>query len=655
MPLNRFWGFVFSLVAVVAPAVDAQRVPSLGLSNYSRGVELLQRHQLAAAEKAFLSAIGSDVPGERVAASRMLALAAWRYRANDRTALEYLQLALGLQLDTARTLVDWSRFELSRGQPRVARTLAERAIAASDDDGVEQQRIALRARLAAIVEPFLSVRVDGARQLRGQLADSATVRQAMEQFAPAVAATRGRSEDAYTLLLGGIVARDGPTVLDAWRSYYLIGLDTVDGPLSRTRRELGELLPRWHGHLSADDRDRLVDALADSRLFAAAALVAEDDGVSAAPLSPRSREVAAYARYARRLSLAVEDYYRRTLLGRSRPEELLRAYVRLSRDLWPRLAWTGDTATFYPAAIPGELEKRFGTLVHFGITAGYYDLHFGHRLSEQTIAITQYGKRATLRYLLLDGMVSNGFQSWAWDGYSAHGGWQLNDVIVQVRTTFTDNPVGAWLVESDSGLKRREAINIAQDSVTDLVRAQRDSAGYLPGVAGRILRDGRRALVDSLKKAGLKDDVLHDAFVAEWTRISREGAVFAHEARHAIDRALVPSASVDDLEFRAKLSEVALSSHPKLALGPILHPDIGDITPHGQANARVMRGLIAFMRANSGEIVGLDTTKAILPQLPLLDDEQLSRAFREMDPMANRHNVTSAGRTLPQRGRGRTR
>jgi hypothetical protein len=79
---------------------------------------------------------------------------------------------------------------------------------------------------------------------------------------------------------------------------------------------------------------------------------------------------------------------------------------------------------------------------------------------------------------------------------------------------------------------------------------------------------------------------------------------------------------------------VAEASRPKLILSSIVHPNIGDATPHGQANARIMLGLIRWMRAHASELAGFDRTLPVLTQLPLLTDQQLRRAFRAMDPMA---------------------
>jgi hypothetical protein len=189
-------------------------------------------------------------------------------------------------------------------------------------------------------------------------------------------------------------------------------------------------------------------------------------------------------------------------------------------------------------------------------------------------------------------------------------------------------------VSGDSVRRAREARGIAADSVLDWRLAAADSIAYLPGVAARLRRDGRDVIIDSLRRAGVPDSALRRAFVRVASRLIRESSIVAHEGRHAIDDALGVPFSPEAREFRAKLSEVAFAEHPKIVMSSIVHPNIGDATPHGRANAQVMLGLIRWMRAHRAEIRGLDASRPILPQLPLLSDAQLRAAFRWMDPLA---------------------
>jgi hypothetical protein len=386
--------------------------------------------------------------------------------------------------------------------------------------------------------------------------------------------------------------------------------------------ELQRLLPAWRRDASRDERHRLATLLTRARLPDAAALVA-----------PNGDDVVAYEAFCRRIGRESEEYYRRTLLGESHPDELTRAYIHASHDLWYRLHWPGATPRFFPAASDRELARRFGAIFQLGITGGYYDLHLGHVVSAERRTITQYGHQVTVTFLVIDDMVTNGLQSWAWDDAGAHGGWQRGDTIVQVRPIFVEHAIALWQSAAPTA-RAHEARSIVIDSALDWQAAAADSIAYLPGVAARLRRDGRDALVDSLRRAGVPDSTLGDTFVRIVSRLFRESSIVAHEGRHAIDDWLPRNYSPEEREFRAKLSEVAFSERPKLMMSSIIHPNIGDATPHGRANARVMLGLLRWMRVHAKDVQGLDASRPLLPQLPLLTGDQLRAAFRSMDPLA---------------------
>jgi hypothetical protein len=154
------------------------------------------------------------------------------------------------------------------------------------------------------------------------------------------------------------------------------------------------------------------------------------------------------------------------------------------------------------------------------------------------------------------------------------------------------------------------------------------------------------ALLDSLRRAGLSGDPLRERFVRQLSDETQEYSIFQHEGRHAIDQGisnghcgliclvkgmLTPSAK---LEFTAKLAQVEFGPRPELGLGGIIAPSIGDQTPHGMADAQVLRGVLDWMSAHESEIAHLDRAEPLLPQLPLLTGDQLRAAFRSLDPLA---------------------
>jgi hypothetical protein len=614
-------GAIASIVAVVGDAV-AQR-PLSTLSPVYRGEAALQRHEIPAAIAEFRLAAADSNAQRRAAAERMLAIVSWRFQRDFVGARQHLARALAAGSDSAATLTESARLATAENHAGEGRAHAERALAAATSD--EARRLAIRELAAATIEPELAARLDRTAVPQAERPQAIDFVHAIELLRPIVRRPPVRTDDAYQLLLVALLAGDGTAALEGWRAYFALSLNggAYDGAAG-TDRALAQVLPRWTGPASLHHRDRtrIADLLASSRLYEAAAL-----------LAPARSDVRAYASYCRKLARDVDEYYRRTLMGERRNDDLLRAYYRNSRDLWSQLSWQGAAPPFYPAAMAPELSRRFGAIVHFGVTGGFFDLHFAHVLAETTIVVTQYGHGARVRSLMLDGVVSNGLQSWAWDQAGAHGGWQLGDTVLQVRPVFVDHTIALW-IGTDSASHAREAARIAADSVSDWTLAAADSAGYLPGVEARLRRDSRNALIDSLRGAGIPDSMLANVFVSTAARLTRESAIFAHEGRHALDDRLAPGRDAEEREYRAKLSEIVFAKHPKLQIGSIIRPNIGDATPHGRANRRVMLGLLAWMRQHTSEIYRLDARRAFLPQLPLLSEDQLRAAFRSMDPLA---------------------
>ena len=68
-------------------------------------------------------------------------------------------------------------------------------------------------------------------------------------------------------------------------------------------------------------------------------------------------------------------------------------------------------------------------------------------------------------------------------------------------------------------------------------------------------------------------------------------------------------------------------------MGSILTP-VGGKGAHAEANERVLRGIVAWMRKHAADIAGFDPAAPTLTQLDRLTDDQLRVAFRSLDPLA---------------------
>ena len=259
----------------------------------------------------------------------------------------------------------------------------------------------------------------------------------------------------------------------------------------------------------------------------------------------------------------------------------------------------------------------------------------GHRVVDDRRAVSQYGRSARVRFVVLDSMVSNGFESWAWDGRAEHGGWADETTIVQVRSGAAKGSVQAWRELRDPAEEARVRGERERDSAGDDARAAADPYGYLPGLVQRLRRQGLERLLARVSATGVSGSALRVAFLAAFERAITDSAIFAHEGRHAIDRGL-PGAHFTpaDLEFRANLSQIAFAPEPRLDAARMFDANIGDATPHGQANQRIARGVVAWLSAHASEIDGLDRSRPLLPQLDRLTDDQLRAAFASMDPFA---------------------
>lgn len=627
----------FLLVPILACAIacaprvaDPQR-RAAGAQQVLRAGEAFSQHRLKDARLVLDSAVADRATGpvDRALAEQMLALLAWRYDGDLARGREHYRRALRLSVHRATAWAGLSRLEVAAGRTEEGRKAALRGVAAAQtlDDSV----LAGTQLGAAAAEPAL------ARALAGRplaAADTAALRAALAVLRPLVAANPGLLKASRAQLTAALLLDDGPAALAAFRSYYLTLLGQPGSLVDAPERVLARVLPAWRGRAAPPaERLALFRALATARLFDEAELAGALPSAGTDTLA-EVRTVAAYAAFNRRVRGAADEFYRQTALGRGDRHAFLVIFDAEAASLWRVLREPGDTTSYRFAGFDARIARRFGAHLKLGITAGYYDLHLGHVVLEREEVVDQYGHRARLRYVSLDAMTSNGFQTWAWDGEAAHGGTADAETIYEVRPARADGALQAWERWVEHRAVGLRGDRLAEDSAEDWARAARGPAVFLPGLLARLQRDGTAQVLAPLRARGLAGEPLRRAFVSALDAAWVQSGIFAHEGRHAIDRRLGIPIAPADREYRAKLSEIAFSTVPRLALASIVQPNTGDATPHGQANAKALRGLDAWMRAHAGEIRGLDSSLPLLPQATRLSDDQIRAAFRSLDPLA---------------------
>jgi hypothetical protein len=277
------------------------------------------------------------------------------------------------------------------------------------------------------------------------------------------------------------------------------------------------------------------------------------------------------------------------------------------------------------------LLDAYGLYGTIGETGGFPSLHAGYIVQDDRARVEQYGRSGELRFIAIDHMLANGYQGWLWDGWAEAGGWAPDDAtIVQVRSAYTTGPLSELALSRSGPSRDRYLARIARQEAQERVALANNAVASLTAMSARL----NLQAVDAMAARTHGDDA---AFIAEAWRATLQHSIFIHEGRHVLDKATFRGAqalSDEELEFRAKLSELALADYPQLALSNISAVNVGDGTPHGNANARILTAYRDWMGAHAGEIAGYDASAPALAQLDKLSDDQIRSVARVLDPAA---------------------
>jgi len=419
-----------------------------------------------------------------------------------------------------------------------------------------------------------------------------------------------------------LAQRDPEAAFAAWRTYYW--LTDTDAPQA-LNSYAGRVAQIFRNGLQAsasdDDIITLAGMLARAGFISDARLFADQTGIAA-----RASDNTEWRRIAAHLDLV--DALRvntlranREIINGGRAAWYSEAILAEANRAMAAVGRSGD-----PTVVLPEVFGVFGTV---GETGGYPSMHAGHLAEDIRMHVSQYGRSGEVRFVIIDNMIANGYESWLWDGWAQAGGWASDDgAIVQIRSAYTAGPVRA-LRRTRPGPEREAFIEaIERQAVAERASLGRDGVAELPATSDRLQQ---QALDRIAAEVGADDD----AFIAEVWRATNQYSITSHEGRHALDKAELPNLSSSQLEFRAKLSQIIFADYPRLGLASVAGGAIND-TPHGQGNRRVLEGYRRWMRAHRDEIAGFDRNQPTLSQLDKLTDEQIVAAASSMDPWARR-------------------
>jgi hypothetical protein len=273
-----------------------------------------------------------------------------------------------------------------------------------------------------------------------------------------------------------------------------------------------------------------------------------------------------------------------------------------------------------------------------GKSNGVSGVHLGHVVVDDRQKVSQDGRAGEIRFVAIDNMIHNSFSAWLMDGASAPGGWAADATIVQVRPRYL-MAIDGFARMAQPGRARTQALrDIEIQRATDRSIAAKTPVAYLPGVRSRLRLDAIDALAADVRRALGPRDSFEIAFRKAYFDASVASSITAHEGRHVLDQASYPEACAltnEELEYRAKLSEIRFAPRPRLAMASIYSPLFGGSSGHGIANRRLLGEYAAWIDANAAKIAGHDPALTALEQLDKLSDGQLVEIAAALDRRAN--------------------
>lgn len=433
-------------------------------------------------------------------------------------------------------------------------------------------------------------------------------------------------EAARVRLETALLTDDANGAISAWRDYFW--LEETDAPQALQHAGATALFSNGlRVGASTDERFRLVELLVR------------------AGFSQSSQRFAAVHDLSGRLAgnaalLRVQAYW----IERDRLEAtLLRLHRAMARGTVDEAGMQAAAEAFAAALVKaagGSGEPKEALLKYYGIvstsgqTNGYPSLHAGHVIEDRDDRVTQYGHVAGIRLVTIDNLISNGFTSWLWDGSAMVGGWTADGIIVHIRPAYVQAPLAGYQQTRDGEARRIFIASGNRLCAEDIAKLKQRQVVTLDGLNRRLQlqvvdRVATVARTRSHDEAGFRR-----AFLAEYSRANLDQSIFKHEGRHAIDEALGVKSEQAVLEYQAKLSELALSDYPRMALGN-MNRSLEGAGPHDRAGAKIFEQFRRWMEAHLDQILGYDPAIPVLAQLDKLSDDQLREVARSLDPLPN--------------------
>jgi hypothetical protein len=598
--------------AAPAPGVQAAATASAGSSAYRRN-DIAQARTIFAAVATNPAASAVD----RALAHRERGRIAWTIDKDADASARHLDAAIAVGADTCQTAMLYARVLREARRYDAARAVGAKFLPGCTD------RIERRVLSIAL----LQAENDEAQAARGA-ARTAALARGLAAWRAMDNDTRADLDAARQGLRLGLMRHDGQAALAAWRAYFwLTDADTPQALDAFKAKAAGAFRKGAAPDGPVAEQLILTDMLIRAGFGEIAKAYATDVGLARrAGADPAWRRSQAYFRFYDGLQAELDARNLEMARKAGDGEALTPNVKRLLTEL------SGETDD---AKIAEAIYRDYGLNGQWGgKTGGYPSLHLGHASRDESLPVSLYGRKAAVRFVVLGNMLSNGFETWLWDGRGGAGGWAVDGVmVVQVGPPYLAIPTMAWESVGDTPARRRDQARIAADTASDIVKARAESYTYLPAMNRRLRLQVIDQVAEMARRNARPGQSPREAFLAEYLRVNVNQSIELHEGRHILDQAAKPEIgelSDDDLEFRGKLAELTFGDVPKMSLMAMTNILIGG--PHGVANEKIVRALSAWAETHPDEVPGYDRALPPQPQLDKLSDEQIRGVARSLDP-----------------------
>lgn len=601
---------------------------------------LFNQYQLAESCTAYqqIACNSSNDIATRIKAYVKLAGQDWRYYNDYSSAMLALKAAADLKANDFSVNLLYATINLESGRYKEALEYGKSCLSLANN---ENEKIEAGLIFARTVHDINFNQQVGDKVLNHQYLQKAStlINQILEK-------QPGNSEASELLMGIGLFLKDGPTIIKAWKSYYLVSDEkNINQAIQPSFALLKPILIKWHGQqLSATSMKQLAIGFADSKFFDYAALTANAVRKQSQIVYSQSKslqDIVAYANYIKGVEKVNSYIYPQVARGKKNYENEYDSLMdKEGKILWGKASFIAKGQKFDPDTLYNILNRKYGMEGYSGNTVNYYGMLMGHIIHKELKQINQYGYSTRFTYISVDRLMSRDFTSWY--GTTNVGGWGDSTTIIQVRKAYMTEPFQLLSLMTDTAARKVALADIEKKKQADFERCKSNPYTEPKFLSPYLKFHEASKIYQHLVASGLKGTELNIAFVDEIFKLTIASTVFAHEGRHAIDQLYFPkefkTMSDDERELRAKFSEVIFSLNPKMAFtGSILGSDLDENTNHGKANQRFRKIIVDWMSAHQQEISGLDKNIPLLMQFDLLTDAQLIAICKSADPFAKRN------------------